>query len=261
MSNKPFFFVIRFFLFFVFVNPFAAIFADAPITIFEIDATQRGSDIASLIGVLTRRPYNANPSYEVAIQTASLNGVGIVSGIIPYVQSVTPATNETLLIVTYLPKPGNSIVQYIVVPVEQISLVLYAAASTNSGAPISQLTPFVSSFPSGVLPRLSISPIARAADIVNVFNLLLGKPYFAYQVDILTTLTGNFPPIGFPFTPSLTNGSIQNVIGIKNQNDFLLITYQPRLSNTVYTIVAAPEQVQQMVYYSPHNTSVGNPFP
>ncbi|MES2274090.1 MAG: hypothetical protein V4487_07850 [Chlamydiota bacterium] len=219
----------------------SAISVTGPTTIFPIDPMQRGLNIAKMVATLTTAPYNI-PQSEVAIQTLSTTPFPyasyVVNGLIPYVQTISLAPYDTLLIVKYVP-PGAS-PQYLVVPIELISEVIYSPVTIPA-------TGFTSSFANGVIPFFSIDPVKRAADIQSIATTLLtSAPYktATSKVGILTTLSG-------PFFLPLQNGLIYNVqsVTLMAANDTLLLIKYLSTQFVSSTIVVAAEQVQQVVYF------------
>lgn len=223
--------------------------------VYPIDPSKRGADIVSMVSTLTKAPYNTT-GFGVFIQTkyattdTSSYAPGIINGVIPYVQSITPATNGTLLIVTYYLSGASSTPYYFVLPVEQTVAVIYyqQAPKTTSGM-------FFAPTVAGNFSYYPIDLEKRAIDIQNVVNTLLTtKPYFTStsQVAILTSLTGPFYP------PTGNSGVIFNVKNVSftspTNNTLMLIKYLPYsggitpLSSTQYTLVLAVEQVLQVVY-------------
>ena len=74
---------------------------------------------------------------EVAIQTTLSSSIPyatyryITNGIIPYVQAMTPTPYYTLLIISYLTSQMPSIKQYVVLPTEQVTALLYFPKVNN----------------------------------------------------------------------------------------------------------------------------------
>ncbi|MDE3045430.1 MAG: hypothetical protein KGJ02_02130 [Verrucomicrobiota bacterium] len=220
------------------------IWADTPYVLYPVDVSQRGLGVVSMVNTLLSTPYATNGS-EVAIQTSTTipfpYAPYVVNGIIPYVQSIASASNNTLLIVAYQPIGTN--VQYLVVPVEQIIAILYSPKKILTS------TAFTSTYASGYVVQTSVDLIQRASDIQGVVTTLLtASPYKtqASTVGLQTTLSGSYyPPI------STTTGLIQNVQSVtlvSGNSGLLLVSYlsPKRISGT---IVIAAEQVEEVIYY------------
>ncbi len=237
-------FIHRFLSLTAIVFPFwiSAVSANGLTTIFPINSVQRGLSISQIITTFTSSPYNV-PQSEVAIQTLSTipfpYAPYVANGLIPYVQSASLAPNDTLLIIRY--KPPAATTQYLVVPIELISEVIYSPITIPSSPG------FTSTFPNGVVPFFSIDPVQRAADIQSITTTLLtSAPYktSTSKVGILTTLSG-------PFFLPLQNGLISNVqsIALASANDSLLIVKYLSTQFISGTIIVTAEQVQQIVYF------------
>ncbi len=228
----------------------STLFADPPLTLYKIDPTIRGPEIEAIVTMFNAAPYYTNLS-EVGIQTRSgfiaspTFAPYVQGGFIPYVQSAVASLNKTLLTVTYLPNGSSTRNQYIIVPVEQVTLVVY------SPKPIWQLG-FSSTFPQGELPRYDIDAVMRAADLASVFNDFNTNPIYQNgrqnTVGIFTTLSG-------VFNPPILGGFIPNVQTVTASGSYLTIEYLPFSSNgrtynkTSATIIVTAEQVIQMVYF------------
>ncbi|HSX27075.1 MAG TPA: hypothetical protein VLE89_08750 [Chlamydiales bacterium] len=220
---------------------FSSAFANAPLTLFSIDTSQRGSEIVNIVKVLTAPPFNSATS-ELAIQTTTnfIYAPYVVNALIPYVRSITPGPNNTLFIVNYFPKNAPSL-QAVVVPVEQIVEVVYSTQTIPT-------TGFTSTWGTGVLPLITVDPVLRAQDIFFVVSTLLTSPTYqtgVSKVTIVTTTNG-------PYYPAIPNGIITNVISVSllaNNSSYLqikIITSQGAVNGT-YIIPA--EQIQQIVFY------------
>lgn len=237
------------------------LFADPPVTRYLIDPSTRGDELVKMITTLNTSPFLSTYS-EVALQAgdsflATPNfAPSVTGGFIPYVQSVVAAKNKTLLVVTY--KGGSPIRdQYLVMPVEQVSAIMYSPkeivlpsfqTSQLNGGP----TNIISTYPPYVYPLYSIAPALRAADIKEIFDLLSTTlPYFKRGVSSV----GMFTTINGPFDPPIHGGFIPNIKSITiSSSVFLLVTYKPLTQSgktyTDTTIVVPAEQVRQLTYYS-----------
>ncbi len=235
----------------------AALAGVTPYTaVYPIDPSQRGADIISMVNTLSSFPYFVFGASDVVIQTtlsqnftSSSNGT---QGLIPFVQTFNPsfaAPHNTLLIVTYSTSPTTNLLtnQYAVVPVEQISEVIY------SNTTIPNTSVFTSTISSGVLPYYQVNMMQRAADIQSVVYTLNNNPIFnnrgIQKVSMQTTLRGPF------YTPSggstvIVNGTIslvQDVTLTGSRNGTLMIVRY--LVNNLNTyIVVSPEQVTGITY-------------
>lgn len=216
--------------------------SDGVLTEFPIEASNRGAALVSMFQTLTKAPYATSQS-EIALQT-------LRNGLIVDVQTITPATNNTLFIVSYYPFSSPTIVQYIVLPVEQIVSMVFSLR------PFTRTMNFGSSYPLnvvGVLPVFSVDLAHRAADIVNIFTIL--NTQFPYkqsnsQVALQTTLTGSYTYAQTGMAP-VTNGvipDIQSITTIPSSvgGTMMLVSYE----QGVYTgnIILTPDQVYGMVY-------------
>ena len=197
-----------------------------------------------MISTLNSAPYNGSTS-EVALQLVSnavfLYAPYVVNGLIPYVSSVSPAPNDTLLLVTYYPSIPKVGPLYLVVPIEQVTAVIYSPVPLYPGSS------FSSTYMNGLTPWLYISPTERASDIISMVNTLLAPPYNggASNVALYTTLSG-------PFYPPVSGGVIQNVQSVTQVSvgdTLLLVSYLSPTTNALGTIVVAVEQVLEIVYY------------
>lgn len=198
-------------------------------TIFPIDPMDRGEDLIKMFATLSSAPYKTTLS-QIALQTTR-------NGLIPNVQSLTPSTYSTLLIVAY---KITSVFQYVVVPVEQVVELVYSPVA------IPLQSTFTSSIISGALPIFSVDLMQRAVDIQNVVTTLTTTaPYktAVSKVGIQSTLSG-------PFYLSFTNGFIPDVQSISVQpaqnGTLLLVSYKFGFQTT--TIVVAPDQIFGIVY-------------
>lgn len=234
----------------------AAAFADSPMTLYKIDPTTRGPQIATIVSTFNSAPYSNPAQYEVAIQTGSGFLISPTfaplaeGGFIPYVKEAIASTNGTLLIVTYNPSGISTRNQYIVIPVEKMAAVMYSPQE------ITEFT-ITSNYPTGELPRYDVDPVLRAADLASVFSTLNAtltppslSPYFTGQdsVGIFTTLSG-------PFNPPIYGGFIPYVQSVTASGAYLIIEYLPvALNGKTFknnaTIIVTAEQVIQMVYYA-----------
>ncbi len=197
-----------------------------PTAIFPIDSSQRGADIYKLISTLSTGVYYTGVQ-QVGIQTTR-------NGFIPNVQyqNTISAPNGSILIIGYLPLP-QTIVQYLIIPVEQITSVIYSITTINA-------TDFSSSPIAGTLPFYTVSLIDRASDIQSVVQTLTTSSTFLTSnstVNIQTSLAG-------PYYVPLTNGLIKNVKGITSSgNGTLLIVKFLQTNNQFAYIVVAPDQI------------------
>ncbi len=213
-------------------------------TLYPIDASQRGFEITNSFKSLDHASGAQLP--EIAIQTTLTAPPPyqtykyMINGIIPYVQSITQTPHNTLLIITYAPAQTPSILQYIVLPTEQVVELLHFTFATQ---PITN-APFTSSVISGTIPFYSVDSKERAEDIVSAVTQLLASPFKTLQINqvwIQTTLNG-------PFNPSIPNGLLKNVTGIFVDNSLIRIQFlQPNQSIT-QTVFVSPEQIQQILY-------------
>ncbi len=223
----------------------AALIASGQAAIFPIDSMVRGKEIFNIfesliIGGRTQVP-------EFAIQTILpptspySTYQPIINGLIPYVQDITETPNDTLLIITYQSTQNAGIQQYIVLPVEQVTALLYFRTIANLP---NSTQPFTAYPPPGVIPYYSVDPILRAQDIASAVTQLKAAPFVTSpqnQVWIQTTLTG-------PFNPAIQNGLIQNVLSISASNGLLQINFKQLSQTLPQFIIVSPEQVQQIIW-------------
>ncbi len=221
-----------------------ALAATGQTVVYPIESNQRGTEIVNTFQSLARASGVQVP--EVAFQTSVPSSSYatyryIVNGIIPYIQNITQTTYNTLLIVSYIAPQAPSTTQYLVLPTEQITALLYFP--TLSNLPTSS-NPFNASYSNGILPFFSVDPKLRAVDIVSAATKLMAAPFklpsSSSQVWIQTNLSG-------PFNPPLANGLLKNVVGISVNNSLIRIQYQPP-NQPVLTLIAAPEQIQQIIF-------------
>lgn len=213
---------------------------------YQIDVSQRGSEIVSTFKSLP--PAGGINTPEVALQTTIPTSNAytayryISNGIISYVQSITQTTYNTLLIVAYQAQQFPSYLQYIVVPVEQIVALLYFENKNNLP---SSSSPFSAGTIPNSVPYYFVDPKQRAADIVSAVTKLMATPFKTAptnQVWLQTTLSG-------PFSPPIPNGLLKNVISISIANNSLIeVEYLPPNQPQPLTIVLTPEQVLQINY-------------
>lgn len=210
--------------------------SNGSIAVFPIDPGSRGNDLIQMFLTLTS-PVN---SYKTAISQVGLQTTR--NGLIANVISITPTTNDTILIVQYLPTSSISF-HYAVLLVEQIVAMIY------SNTTISTSSTFTSTYPGGIISTFPVDVKKRAADIQNVFSTLNKAPYVGpfSSVGLQTTLAG-------PFYAPITNGFIPNVSSISAtaapNGTLLLVTYLSSFFQTS-TIVVAPDQVYGIVYVPP----------
>ena len=130
-------------------SAFAAI-SSGQTTVFPLDSGTRGTQIVTTFKSLSVATGINYPQF--ALQTSIGNSSYatykfISNGYIPYVQSITPTTNNTLIIVGYQPNTTTSTL-YVVVPPEQVTTMLYFPNIYNQP---SSTSPFSSTFPNGTL--------------------------------------------------------------------------------------------------------------
>lgn len=240
--------------------------------VFEIDAQARGASLIYAFNHLSAQINAGNkvtgintstPTYVpwAGIQTSLPAILGntygtynqIKNGFIPYVQNIQSTPNNTLLIVTYLPPTKQSLIQYIILPVEQVVDLLYFPTTNN--VPNFSMLPFTSVAPYNYLFFYSIPPAQRALDIVYAVNWLNATNVKNYlpnssQVWIQTT-------IGGPYTPAINgtnslpgSGLLRNVQSISLQStDLLQITFlQQPTQNNNQVVYVSPEQVQWVIF-------------
>jgi len=216
--------------------------SDGALTEFPIETSNRGAALISMFKTLTSAPYATTQS-EIALQT-------LRNGLIVDIQTITPATNNTLFIVSYYPFSSPTVLQYIVLPVEQIVSMVFSLK------PFTRAMNFGSSYPlnvTGVLPVFSVDLAHRAADLVNIFTILNTKtPYkqSSSQVSLQTTLTGSYT-YGQTGMAPIANGVIPDIQSISLVpssvgGTMMLVSYE----QGVYTgnVVLTPDQVYGMVY-------------
>jgi hypothetical protein len=234
-----------------------ALAASGQTVLYPIDPMQRGTEIVNMFTALVNNP-SLTPPYEVALQTTLLTQSNyrtyryLVNGMIPFIQRIDPATNDTLLIVTYqLQQNAQGLPYFIVLPVEDVVAML--DFPTQNNLPLNS-KPFTAVYPSGIIPYFSVDPVQRATDIVNVTNKLLNTPPLTIpyktsssQVWIQTNLVG-------PFNPNTPNGLLKNVTSISNtysgSTTLIKIDYLPSY-NLSYTlsVIVTPEQVLEIIFY------------
>lgn len=232
-------------------------------TIYPIDAKTRGTEIVSMITTFMTNQ-KSNPLSEVMIQTTNLNFKGFPSGptnvinqgLIPFVQSITAATNSTLLMVTFGVNKNGTPSYTVVVPIEEIVEVILSTNTNNiatNGLPI-QGQAYSTTYPNGIIPLLSINAGQRATDIVFVINNLASKATSAQQnfrVAVQTAVSATSPRAFYP--PLQFNGVfpfLQSNAVVVN-NEFVQFTYQ-QTTATVGTFTLPAEQVDQIYLYPPN---------
>jgi hypothetical protein len=235
-------------------NAAAVLGATPDQTLYPIDAGQRGTRIYhSFNTTLFPISGGTNLPYFIMQTTLPNNTYNtttrfILNGIVPYVQSITSTTYNTLLIVSYLPPPNSgqqSIMQYVVVPSDEIVTLNYFPQ--NYGPVPNIETPFNSTAAPGTLPFFSVDPAQRASDIVQAINMLMNNAPFKNtetnsQVWVQTTLTGPYnPPLPEP-------GLLKYIQADTYTNGLIQITFQTSPQQTAQTILVAPEQVQRIIY-------------
>ena len=234
------------------ITPGAVVAASGQAVFFPIDSGQRGTEIINTFTSLVRVSGLGPP--EVALQTNLSNAITyrsyltVTNGYIPYVQVLFPTPNNTLFIVSYIPAL-SLLKQYIVLPAEQVSALLYFPMQMNVPSPGPPQLPqiFQAAAIPGTFPYFSVDPVERALDIVSAVTQLraLRTLIQTSQVWIQTTLTG-------PFLPNVnntnTNGLLQNVIAISVSNSLIAIQFQPNNQGLIFTVYVAPEQVSQVIF-------------
>jgi hypothetical protein len=218
--------------------------------LYPIDAGARGTQIVNSFALFTPSGGTNLPYY--VLQTGMPNNTYytttrfISNGIIPYVQSITKTTYNTLLIIGYLPPPSSgqqSILQYVVVPSDEIVALNYFPQ--NFGPIPNIATPFTSSAIPGTIPFFSVDPAQRASDIASAVNTLmttLKNSGTNSQVYVQTSLNGPFnPPLPKP-------GLLQNITKVAYNNTLVQFTFLTSAQQPAQTVLVAPEQVQQIFY-------------
>lgn len=235
----------------------AALSGVSPYTaIYPIDPSQRGADIISMVNTLSHAPYLVPGSSDVVIQTTLsqnfTNTSNGTAGLIPFVKKFNPSfatPYNTLLIITYTTTQTSTIptFQYVVVPVEQVSEVIY------SNTTIANNSVFTSTISSGVLPYYQVNIMQRAVDIQSVVHTLNNNVVFnnkgVQKVSLKTTLSGPFYTAdGVPTV--IVKGiipEVQDVTLTGSHNGTLMIVRY--LVNKLSTyIVVSPEQVTAITY-------------
>jgi hypothetical protein len=211
---------------------------------YPIDVSQRGTEIINTFNSLSHASGVNYP--EIILQTAlpDSNTYGpykyLTNGRVPFVQSLTATTHNTVLIVTYFPPSAPTRAQYIVLPVEQARGLIQIPSRYNEP---SSSTAFTSMF-NGLYPYFSVDPKQRAADIVSAVNQLKTSGSFQRisqtQIWIQTNITG-------PFNPEIPNGLVKNVTSISVDNSLVRIDFLPP-NLYARTILVAPEQVVQVLF-------------
>ncbi len=180
-------------------------------------------------------PQNRTFLSQVAVQTTR-------NGLLANVLSITPTTNNTILLIEYFPT-GTIMAQNAAILVEQIVAMIY------SNTIIATSSTFTSKYPGGIVSTFSVDMKKRATDLQKIFSILNAAPYVGplSSVGLQTTLAG-------PFYAPFTNGLIPNIISINAtatpNETLLLVTYQSSSFQTS-TIVVAPDQVYSIVYVPP----------
>jgi hypothetical protein len=216
--------------------------SDGVLTTFPLDPSSRGAALIAMFNTLTKAPYVTSQS-EIALQT-------LRNGLIVDVQSITPATHSTMFLVSYYPFWSPTVLQYIVLPVEQIVEMVFSLR------PFTQGMMFNSSYPPGVvgtLPIFSVDLVERAEDLINMFTILnTQSPYkqSSSQVALQTTLNGSYTYAQTGMAP-ISGGVIPKIqsitlVGNAPGGTMMLVSYE----QSVYTgnIIVTPEQVYGMVY-------------
>lgn len=220
--------------------------------VYPIDSHQRGTEIVHTFSSLTHASGTNVP--EVALQTKIPNRIPyttykyLVDGTIPYVQAITQTTYNTLLIVSYVSKQAPGQTQYVVVPTESITALLYFP--TQDTIPTSA-APFIANPIPGTLPFYSVDPRQRAIDIASAVTQLMKAPFLASQSQVWMqiTLVGPFNPPVPTFDALVPNGLLKNVTAISVDNSLIQIQYQPpNQGGRTFTVFVGPEQVLQITY-------------
>lgn len=252
MICRVLFILLRFPLFSVASGAIVALAATGQSVFYPIDSSQRGTEIVntfnsldSVSGTLAPAVWlqttGSIPMYTPSLPYGSYKYVTNI-GIVPYIQKVTETPHNTLLIVSYQSVSSAGVVEYIVLPPEQVVALLYFQLQTN--LPTS-LAPFVAPPVNRTVPYFSVDSRQRAADIVSAANQLMTTPFkrTTSQVWIQTTLMG-------PFLPQLNNnGLLKNVTNISVSNSLIVIDFlPPNYQGQTLTEVVSPEQVQWIIY-------------
>jgi hypothetical protein len=200
--------------------------------IYVIDPMQRGKDLFDMFVTLSKPTLNTSTS-EIAIQTTR-------NGLISDVVGINPAKNYTVFIVQYFVR--NNFSQYIVVPVEQITEMIYSTTTISGN--------FGSTVTTGLLPVFEMDMIERAQDVIDIFAKLSTGVYKtgSSQVALQTTLTGPY------YASSLKNGLIPNIQSISlNESPYgtlLLVAFrQSNSQKTDFFIVVPTEQIFAINYF------------
>lgn len=230
--------------------------------LYEIDAGQRGTELLTVFNALkTSLTTNLFSPPLLEMQTTLPNNIpyagykGIYqNGIIPFIQTITGTTYNTLLLVKYLtPTVGTQYPFYIILPVERVTSLLYFPTIANLPNPsVAAAPPFVAAFPPNVIPYYAVNPMHRAADIVSAVTQLrdLFTQASLNQVWIQTGVTG---PYRDPSTP---NGLLKNVLSVSLVgNGLLQITFRPldQVPLNTGTVYVPAEQVQQILFIRYYN--------
>ncbi len=214
------------------------------IALYQIDPKQRAMDIINMFNTFNGKSYNTNTS-RIALQTTR-------NSLINWLQSITPTSNYTLLIVGYGGQNKNT--QYVILPVEQITEVIYSSGTIIGG--------FSASATSGILPIFEVNLLDRANDIIQVVNSLLSPSSRTtyntngdVQVALQTSLTGSTGTQvqGGVYAP-VTNGLISDVQSVSlNSSSYgtlLLVTYAYGNNNTqTASISVGTEQIYGINFY------------
>jgi hypothetical protein len=212
--------------------------SNGSLAIFPIHPVNRAADILHMFTTLQKSPFKTNQS-QVSLQTTR-------NGLIINVQGMTLATNKTLILVSYLPPTSLTVMQFIVLPIEQIVEVIYSLKALTTSASFSAPSA------DGVLPLFSVDLAHRAADIKEIFDILNTDPTYQKRtssVSLQTTLRGSYL-LGSTGLPSITNGLIPNIQNISlteaPNGTMLLVRY---LSGVLFgTVIVTPDQVYEVVY-------------
>jgi hypothetical protein len=244
MFCRIFFLLIRIPLFSAVSSAAVALAASGQQALYPIDSSDRGTQIYNTFTALS--PATGIQVPEVALQTTLPATTAyqtyryITNGIVPYVQAITQTPFNTLLIVSYFPTQTPATLQYIVLPPEQVTAVLYFP--TISNLPLSNAA-FTATVVPGTLPFFTVDPLLRTTDIASAVTQLMSAPFVGpvSQVWVQTTLTG-------PFNPSVPNGLLKNITAVSITSGLIQFTFLPPNQPIPLTVIISPEQVQQITY-------------
>ncbi len=235
--------------------------SNGSVIIFPISPSERGVDIIAHFNTLNSAPFKTDRS-QIALQTTK-------NGLITNIQSITPTTHSTILLIAYL-LPTNALPKgnvgkdesgtsfgYVAIPVEQTIELVFSPTT------ISATSVFTSSVPAGTLPIFSVDLSQRALDIEEAVNFLVTAPRANARssispVSIQTTLDGPFYTGGISSNSLIVNGLIPQVQNASStvapNGSLLLVTFKPPRPNQFTTregfatVVVAPDQVVQIIF-------------